>query len=135
MKRMWLFWSIVTVIAVITIGFVAFADDADHANAEFLSGYGWIIDEDAIEKENINLPSFEDDVYRAYNRLQEEAGLSLSAYYGKSGVRYTYRVLNYPYPVNDTVRANVIVIDGKIVAGDIMTVASDGFMHSLVYPI
>ena len=32
------------------------------------------------------------------------------------------------------VRANVITVRGKPVAGDIMTVSIDGFMHSLLYP-
>lgn len=134
MKKMWLYSVAISIIAVIAVGFIVFADDTNHANVEFLSGYGWIVDETPIEKEDITLPPYEDDVYKAYNRLQEEAGLSLNAYYGKSGMRYTYTVLNYPKPTKDTVRANVLVIDGKAVAGDIMTVASDGFMQSLLYP-
>ncbi len=134
MKKMWLFSVIVSVIAVISAGFIVFADDTNHANVEFLSGYGWIVDETPIEKEDVTLPTVEDEVNKAYNRLQIEPGLNLSKYYGKSAVRYTYKVLNYPRETKDIVRANVLVISGKAVAGDIMTVKSDGFMHSLVYP-
>ena len=134
MKKMWLFTVAISMIAVISVGFIVFADDTNHTNAEFLSTYGWIVDESPIEKEDVTLPPCEDDVYKAYNRLQEEAGLSLSSYYGKSGVRYTYKVLNYPKEVDEPVRANVLVINDKPVAGDIMTVSSGGFMHSLVYP-
>lgn len=134
MKKMWLYSIAISVIAAITVGFIVFADDTNHANVEFLSDYGWIVDEEPIEKEDVTLPPYEDDIYKAYNRLQQEAGLSLFGYYGKSGTRYTYKVLNYPSQTADTVRANVLVIDGKAVAGDIMTVASNGFMHSLVYP-
>ena len=134
MKKMWLFTIAISMIAVISVSFIVFADDTNHANAEFLSAYGWIVDESPIEKEDVTLPPYEDDVYKAYNRLQEDAGLSLLAYYGKSGVRYTYRVLNYPKELDEPVRANVLVINDKPVAGDIMIVSSDGFMHSLVYP-
>ncbi len=134
MKKMWFYSIAISVIAVITVGFIVFADDTNHSNIEFLSGYGWIVDEVPIEKEDVTLPPYEDNVYKVYNSLQEEAGLSLSSYYGKSGVRYTYKVLNYPKPSDTLIRANILVIDGKAVAGDIMTVASDGFMHSLVYP-
>ncbi len=134
MKKMWLYSIAISLITAITVSFIVFADDTNHANIEFLSAYGWIVDEEPIEKEDVTLPPYEDDVYKAYNHLQEDAGLSLLAYYGKSGIRYTYTVLNYPQNTTDTVRANVLVIDGKAVAGDIMTVASDGFMHSLLYP-
>lgn len=134
MKKMWLFTVAISVITVISVGFIVFADDTNHTNVEFLSAYGWIVDESPIEKADVTLPPYEDDVYIAYNRLQQEAGLSLLAYYGKSGVRYTYKVLNYPKDTKETVRANVLVINDKPIAGDIMTIASDGFMHSLVYP-
>lgn len=134
MKKMWLFTVAISMIAVISVGFIVFADDTNHTNAEFLSYYGWIVDESPIEKVDVTLPLYEDDVYKAYNNLQKEAGLSLSDYYGKSGVRYTYKVLNYPKETHEVVRANVLVINDKPVAGDIMTVSSGGFMHSLIYP-
>lgn len=134
MKKMWLFSLTVTLVAVIAVGFLVFADDINHSNAEFLNGYGWIVDEEPIESLVVELPPVEDEIYREYNRLQREAGLNLENYYGKSGVRYTYLVLNYPSQTDCQVRANVLVVDGRAVAGDIMTVASDGFMSSLVYP-
>ena len=42
-----------------------------------------------------------------------------------------YSVVNYPIDTGETVYANVICIDGKPVAGDVMTVGINGFMHSL----
>ena len=83
---------------------------------------------------SLRLPDAPDDVYNQYNRIQLEAGLDLTPYYGSECVRYTYIVLNYPEQTDSEVRANVLCVDGKPVAGDIMTVASDGFMRSLVFP-
>ncbi len=135
MRKMWLYSVTVAIIIIISIAFVAFAKDTNPKNTDFLQEYGWQVSPSPIEKEKFTLPSLPDDVYTSYNRLQIEAGLDLSPYFGKSGIRYTYLVLNYPYPVYNEVRANVLTIDGVPVAGDIMTVQIDGFMHSLVYPI
>lgn len=134
MKRMWLYCITVAAIAVITAAFVVFADDTDYTNTEFLSGYGWIVSSRAVERVSLRLPDAPDDVYNQYNRIQLEAGLDLTPYYGSECVRYTYIVLNYPEQTDSEVRANVLCVDGKPVAGDIMTVASDGFMRSLVFP-
>ena len=97
-------------------------------------GYGWIVSSRAVERVKVRLPDTPDDVYNQYNRIQLEAGLDLTPYYGSECVRYTYIVLNYPEPTGSEVRANVLCAGGKPIAGDIMTVEADGFMRSLVFP-
>ena len=104
-------------------------------NIEFLKSYGWEVKKRPLEKENVKIPEQFDAVYENYNKLQIEAGLDLSDFRGKTGVRYTYEVTNYPIKVKSTVRANIIVIDNMPAAGDIMTTDLDGFMHSLNYQI
>ncbi len=131
MKHMLFYFIAVIVIASITALCVAFGG-ADH-NVAFLEDYGWKVNKDCIDKENIKIPEKFDDVYAAYNDLQKQAGLDLSPYCGKKGVRYTYLVENYPEKTDEPVRANVICVDAKPVAGDIMTVSLGGFMHSLNY--
>ncbi|MBQ7794082.1 MAG: DUF4830 domain-containing protein [Clostridia bacterium] len=135
MKKMWLYSVTVAVIILVSIAFVAFANDTNYRNTEFLSRFGWEVSPNPIEKERFTLPITPDDIYTNYNSLQKEAGLDLTPYYGKSGIRYTYAVLNYPFNENSQVRANVLTIDGVPIAGDIMTVKSDGFMRSLVFPV
>lgn len=127
------FLSVVTILMV-TFAFVYFArGEDDAANAEFLESYGWSVDKTAVETEEVTIPNPLDRVYENYNELQKRAGLDLTPYMGRSGKRYTYIVKNYPCEVRDEVRANVLCIDGRCVAGDIMTVSADGFMHSLLY--
>ena len=113
-----------------TLVFVLFASGAEEQR-EFLRGYGWEVTIKAVEKADVIIPKPFDRVYENYNELQLKAGLDLRPYMGMRGVRYTYIVENYPRDVGEDVRANVICIDGKPVAGDIMTVSLQGFMHSL----
>lgn len=132
-KAMLYFLSVVTILAV-TFMFVYFASGAeDEGNVEFLKSYGWTVEKTAVETEEITIPVPFDKVYENYNVLQKKAGLDLASYMGMHGKRYTYIVKNYPAEVNGEVRANVICIDGKCVAGDIMTVSAEGFMHSLLF--
>lgn len=117
-------------IVIIAYAFVAYS--AENDAIEFLSYYGWQVEEKPIESAPVIIPEEFDTIFEDYNVLQKEAGLDLKAYRGQKGTRYTYRVLNYPENI-ENVRSNVIVIDGKAVGGDISTVALDGFMHSLKY--
>lgn len=131
MKHMLLY--LIAIISITTITVLCVAFNGTDRNIAFLEGYGWKVDKNCIDKENIEIPEKFNDVYEAYNDLQKQAGLDLTAYRGKRGVRYTYLVKNYPEKTDEPVRANVICIDKKPVAGDIMTVSLGGFMYSLNY--
>lgn len=98
---------------------------------EFLKGYGWETVPEPSDSSAVNIPSEFDEVYKNYNIIQKEAGLDLTPCRGMSGMRYTFAVTNYPVDAGEPVYANVICIQGKPVAGDIMTVSVNGFMHSL----
>ena len=133
-RKAMMYFAAVVIIIVTTLAFVLFAsgeDDAD--NAEFLLSYGWKVKARAVETAEVIIPDPFDRVYENYNKLQLRAGLDLSGYKGMKGKRYTYIVENYPRDVGGEVRANVLRVDGKAVAGDIMTVNLDGFMHSLLF--
>ena len=124
---------VITIIVITVLSLILFKDNSS-ANIDFLKSYGWKVQKEEIESEEITIPRVFDEVYNNYNLLQKQAGLDLEKYKGKKAVRYTYLVLNYPREVNEDVRANVICVKGVPVAGDIMTVSLEGFMHSLNYP-
>ena len=127
-----LYFISVMIILVTTFAFVFFASgEEDAGNREFLESYGWEVDARSVDEAEVTIPKPFDRVYESYNRLQLRAGLDLTPYMGMSGRRYTYVVKNYPKDVGEEVRANVICINGSCVAGDIMTVSANGFMHSL----
>lgn len=109
------------------ICFTVFAKD-DGYITDFLKSYGYEVSPKPIECENINIPNPLDEVYKGYNEIQKKAGFDLEPYAGRSCIRYTYEVLNYPGGI-EGVRANVLVAGGRIIGGDICTLRLDGFMH------
>lgn len=115
--------------AVLLACYAVFADEEGEITA-FLNSVGYEVSERPIEREEIRIPKPLDLVFESYNRIQKKSGFDLKPYEGREGIRYTYEVKNYPGGI-DGVRANVIVIGGEIVGGDICTVRIDGFMHGL----
>ncbi len=103
--------------------------DASRKAAEYVMSLGWVIDETPIEKAEVDIPLQFDSVYNEYNRLQNQAGFDLTNYKGEKVTRYTFSVKNFDGA--EGVRANVLVYKGKIIGGDLMTVAIDGFMIPL----
>lgn len=107
--------------------------DTNERRVAFLESYGWQVDPEPIENEKVTIPYVFGDVYVNYNALQRKQGFDLSRYRGKHVVRWTYTVKNYP-GVPDGVRANILVFDGRVVGGDVCTVALGGFMQGLARP-
>ena len=126
-----MYFLAIAAIMAITVVFAVFASGADEENISFLNSFGWQTDGKCIEKQEIIIPDPFDLVYENYNKLQLDSGFDLRPYMGKKGMRYTYKVTNYPVKVDEDVRANVISIDGKPIGGDICTVSLCGFMHGL----
>jgi len=97
--------------------------------AKYVEKLGWQIDRNPIETAEVNIPAQFDNVYKNYNAIQKEAGFDLEDYKGKTVTRYTFSIKNY-YG-EQGVRADVLMYNNKVIGGDIMTVAIDGFMVPL----
>ena len=119
----------VAVIVVTSLCFTLFSKDDDYI-VDFLGGYGYEVSPRPIETAQVTIPKPLNEVYEQYNKIQQKSGFDLRKYEGRKGVRYTYEIKNYPGN-EEGVRANIIVIDGEIVGGDICTLKIDGFMHEL----
>ena len=100
---------------------------------EFLSQYGWEVENAPLEECEITIPKEFDKVMTSYNEIQKQQGLDLSKYAKKSAKRYTFKVTNYP-EYGGTVYANVIVYRNKVIAGDICSSDAKGFIHTLSMP-
>ncbi|MBO5037569.1 MAG: DUF4830 domain-containing protein [Clostridia bacterium] len=101
---------------------------------EYLESFGWTVESEPTETSEIVIPTQFDETYENYNTMQLSQGFDLVSYKGKKATRYSYTVTNYPQSQEDPVYATLIVIDGRIVAGDIASTSLGGFMHSLVMP-
>lgn len=110
------------------------AADAEQRLA-FLSQFGWEASPDPAEVREIIIPAEFDTAYEKYNTMQHEHGLDLAKYCGKRAKRWTYEIKNYPgYENSDMVQANIFVLDGKVIGGDICSLELNGFMQSFLYP-
>ena len=105
------------------------SDDA----ISFLKQYGWTVIEMPVEECEITIPKEFDKVLTTYNEIQKQQGLDLNKYQKKTALRYTFKVTNYP-KYEGTVYANVIVYRNKVIAGDICSADSRGFIHTLTMP-
>ena len=112
------------------------AADAEQRVA-FLSQFGWEIEEDPVQVEEIVIPAEFDETYEKYNEIQLAQNMDLSAYAGKTAKKWTYTVKNYPgYETeNSCIRANLIVFDGAVVGGDISSLEQGGFMQGFDFPV
>lgn len=115
-------------------GFDYKAADAS-GRLKFLSQFGWEVEQDPVEVREVIIPAEFDAAYEQYNKFQQEHGLDLSKYCGKRAKRWTYEVKNYPgYEGSDLVQANIFVLDGVVIGGDICSLETNGFMQSFIYP-
>lgn len=103
--------------------------------AAFLSQFGWEIEAEPCEVTEVIIPEEFDETYSAYNEIQKTQGFDLSKYASKRVKRWTYIIKNYPgYENAVCIRANMLVLDGVVIGGDVCSVELNGFMHSFYFP-
>lgn len=117
-----------------TLG-VSIGMETNEERIAFLKNFGYDVLSEPREIKDIVIPEEFDETYEQYNNLQKQQGFDLSKYKGKSAKTYSYAVTNYPgiEKSEETIRANMIIVEGKIVAGDICSVKLNGFMHTFNY--
>jgi hypothetical protein len=98
--------------------------------ANFLAEFGWEVSVEPSSIRTVIIPTEFDALYTEYNDLQQTQGLDLTQYRGKTAVMYTFRVLNHPASESG-VFANVLVHEGSVIAGDLVSHALDGFLVGL----
>ena len=102
------------------------AGETNGERLAFLAGYGWEAEEEPVEMREVLIPAEFDDVYLRYNEVQRAQGMDLAPYAGKTCSQWIYRVTNYPS--EEEVRAALLVLDGKIIGGDLSSTELDGFL-------
>ncbi len=104
------------------------AADTNEGRILFLSGFGWEVNTEPIQTQNVTVPKKESEVFSRYNELQKSQGYDLSDYRGKQATRYVYEILNYPN-AKGPVYATLFVFDGKVIGGDVTDTGENGKMH------
>lgn len=96
----------------------------------FLSSLGYEVSESEVDSVKIRIPSEFDKIYASYNEMQKAQGFDLSKYKNREVERYTYTISNYE-GYEGTVYANLLIVRGKVVGGDVCSADSQGFCHGL----
>ena len=94
----------------------------------FLSEYGWIVDEQPVEFEEVLIPEQFEGVFEDYNGMQKSQGYDFTKYKGRRVMRYSYNITNYPN-IKENVRATLFIYKNTVIGGDVASVNLDGFMH------
>ena len=93
----------------------------------FLESFGWQVQTEPVETREVMIPAEFNDVYTAYNVMQQAQGFDLKPYAGEICTQYLYKIENHP---NDPeVYATLLVYGDQIIGGDVASTQVDGFMH------
>lgn len=106
---------------------------SDAARIAYLESFGWTVEPEPVSVEELIIPDEFDDTYADYLALQEQQGFDLMDYRGKRVKRYCYGITNYPSGETG-VQAGLLVYQGKIIGGDVLSSQLDGFIHGLSMP-
>lgn len=96
----------------------------------YLKHLGWEIEETCI-KETVLLPDATNEGWKKYCEMQTASGFPLAAFCGQTVEKCTLRIFNYPDETAVAVYANVFIADKKVIGGDILSPALEGFLHPL----
>ena len=100
----------------------------ENDSIEFLKQFGWDVNSTPVDVCEVTIPKNFDKVMQQYNEIQKQQGLDLTKYQKKTATRYTFKVTNYK-GYEGTVYANVIIYRNKVIAGDICSSDSKGFLR------
>ncbi len=100
---------------------------------DYLAQWGWQVAESPTVEELV-IPTTLDQSYSQYIALQTSQGFpSLEELSGQRVKRYSYQVTNYPGQA-EKVQVNLLVHGTEVVAGEVLSLAVDGFLHGLSRP-
>ena len=94
----------------------------------FAKQFGWDVDPQALNEQEVQIPKEFDKIFSAYNEIQRRQGLDLSSFKKKSVMRYTYAIKNYPN-YDGEVYINILVYRNTVIGGDVCSADVNGFVH------
>lgn len=95
---------------------------------QFLAGFGWEVVSSPAETGQVRIPAESSEVFERYNALQKTMGYDLSAYQGKTVMRYVYKIKNYP-GATEPVYATILISSNQVIGGDITDTSASGVVQ------
>lgn len=99
----------------------------------YLASFGWEVESEPCQTQEVRIPTDPSEVFKRYNALQREQGFDLDAYAGKTVRRYVYVITNYPTGESGYF-ATLLVYNNAVIGGDVCSSARGGVMHGLSMP-
>lgn len=96
----------------------------------FIENLGYTVNRETPEEsKDIQIPYVFNDIYNQYQKIQQKAGYDLTKYSGINATLYTYSLI---YKNRTDVYAHLLVVDEKVIGGDISALSvEDGFINPL----
>lgn len=120
------FLFVLETLSIVSNDQIVIKDNISRVN--FINSLGLKVKEEPVEKKNIIIPQAFNEVYLKYNQLQKSAGYDLSIYKGEKATLFKYTTEAHS---DDLLYVNLIVLNGKIIGGDISSAKINGFMLPL----
>jgi hypothetical protein len=95
---------------------------------QFLASFGWEVVTSPAETSQVRIPAESSEVFDRYNALQKSMGYDLSAYQGKTVMRYVYKIKNYP-GATEPVYATILISSNQVIGGDITDTSATGVVQ------
>ena len=103
------------------------------ARVAFLKSFGWEVTTSPTESGQVRIPKASSEVFDRYNALQKSQGYDLSAYAGKTVMRYVYKIENYPN-ATDPVYATLLLYKNQVIGGDVTNTSPKGTVSGFKMP-
>ena len=103
------------------------------ARVAFLKQFGWDVTTSPVETSQVRIPENSSAIFERYNALQKSQGYDLSAYAGKTVMRYVYKINNYP-GATEPVYATLLVYKNQVIGGDVTNTAAKGAIQGFKMP-
>ncbi|PWM24001.1 MAG: DUF4830 domain-containing protein [Clostridiales bacterium] len=100
---------------------------------EFIKQFGYTPLTEPSVTEEVIIPEKFDTVYEKYNDIQRAQGLNLKKYQGKSAMKYTYLLEDYPGS-DGRVFFTMLVYRDNVIAGDVCRTEGERFIHGFEMP-
>ena len=109
------------------------AVSSNDARVAFLKSFGWEVTTSPVQSSQVRIPSEKSEVFDRYNALQKSQGYDLSAYAGKTVMRFVYKINNFPN-ATEPVYATLLVYKNQIIGGDVTNTAAKGAVRGFKMP-
>lgn len=100
----------------------------NEARVKFLEQFGWEVAASPVESGQVKIPETSTELFDRYNGLQKSQGYDLSAFSGKTVMRYVYKIKNYP-GATDPVYATLLIYKDQVIGGDITDTSAKGVIR------